>query len=274
MAEAAELKANRKTIDSLSGVLNKIAKADASDLTSRKELEDLNFAAILPQVEEAIYVSQQLMEFPKSMLWGGQADRLLAAVDPINSVFNQLEQFSLRENEPQNRRNNIRKEAESQLPENVGVLSTVLAELRVSTFMSVNELAPKELLGRIESVQSLIDSADVVSKNAKEFATAAMAGRFGDLFEKLAKNYRWAAWIWFAVAILAAGGVIAFAMSIVVTDFGIKPGVSVLDTTVLPKLVGKLVGISVLTSLWVWFARQHRVNRHLFVVNKHRQTAL
>lgn len=269
-----ELKANLQTIDSLSKLITRIANEDATLLTSRPELEDLNFAVIRPVVAEAIHVSQQLNEFSESLLWGGQAERLLTAAGIIYSLFGQMKKFSLRGSDSKERRDKILQESESQLPENIGVLSAVLVELNVLTLFKANELDPRNLQSRMKSVHELIEQAETVSKNAKEFATAAMSGRFGNLFKKLSDKHNVVAWCWFTAAIVAALGVIGFALSLVLTNFGIEPGDSVLDADIFPRLAGRLVAISVLTSIWIWFARQHRVNRHLSVINKHRQTAL
>jgi hypothetical protein len=121
-------------------------------------------------------------------------------------------------------------------------------------------------------------------KQVRSAAAEAGVSQQAIYFNSAARRHFWTSLVWLVATIALGAYTLAFALTELLPppastvtrqpDEAAVPPVAVPTSVVIQRTIGRVIVISLLTTLLLWCARNYSANHHNFVVNRHRQNCM
>jgi hypothetical protein len=271
---------SKKEIDLINQYIKVITELDPSNLTSRKEWGSLNFEPIEEVITDLISKTREIGNLPLTELPFAQLTQIRQAFHTISSILSRINSFSIEMPNPQNERQGITSEINSVYEQTAQVFINNLPYLymRSGTFQSTIEKSQELVKDMTLKVNIALDE----SKNKLEEinsivqATRDAAGKMGvakyaSIFGEASKKYHEHACPWLKWAI----GIGFLTITAAVLAIYVIPADGAINSAlIVQRLITKVVIISLLYFAAIWSAKIYKTQKHLAVINEHRQNAL
>jgi len=268
--------AKNKALQSLLAPLEQIVAFDPLELAERQELGEDNFRQGKSVFQETVSFAKEAIVLPLDCLPIKFLQDLHGPAQNVAQRFKEVASFKITgEQNPEDRRNELLRRVEQDCLALQKPLMSYIAYLRFKDqgrkLDELLESAEKRIPTTLHDLDDIKKELKDIVQKARDAAGSIGVAHHASRFDELAAEHRRASRIWLAVAgalaLTTIGVAIAF-LRWLPADGAISSAATI------QRVATKLVVISLVYVAAVWASRNYRAHRHLFVVNKHRQTAL
>lgn len=261
--------------------IDTLSKVDAETLARTSDLSpDINFKEAVPRFEEMLELCKQLSQRDLTRLTHPQLAAISGACDRLNTLIQQVRDFTLNQNTPGDVCKGIITSVSSAYDDVMNPLLLPLAftatqatdyakiEREAKGYHATMKAEAEELEGFIKEAHA--DAAKALAA-VKEQAAEAGVSTNAQIFLGEAEKHRTQASAWLKGTIVTASITLVVAVAFLVAAFIYHP--ADLPATI-QYLVAKLFVLSTLFFAVFWCSRQYRSQKHNETLNKHRANAL
>lgn len=253
---------------------------NATDLLSNSEWGALNFERARRDVETVYEFAELLRELPLDLLPTDVLDQIHRTFDGIMTVFSMINDFTIKQRNPQQVRDQIVEELGGQVDQLRYQMHPWVGYL--NHFSTAARENSQKMTALIANANALMESAIAESeKKSKELEAIISASRkavgqigvggYTQDFQKEADTHASASQKWLVAA--GASGVATVGAALFFLEFLPIPSGSDL-AQIIQFGFTKLVILGLLVSTTVWCARIYRAKKHQETINSHRANAL
>ena len=249
-------------------------------MISRRDWGTINFETAKADINSVLSIAKDLSDLPLQHLTDASAQTIINHIPPLVEHFEEINEFSLEEGDPSNRRDNLCRElheAVERFHSHVDPLIPYLAYKRGDIADNIEKLnnavgeAERNLENAKTSIAERTNELDKIVQAAREAAASAGVATFTGEFDSESINLRTQSEKWLVTTIVFVVLTIFAAIG-----FYFWPPVSSEATPweILRNVFSKAAIIAVLFTGTVWCGRIYRALIHQAAVNRHRALSL
>jgi hypothetical protein len=268
----------QEKLTSLQGTLEQLSSQEVTKL-ARSDLGPFSFDEAASSLERAIDFAKDLLALPLNLLPYQLLEMILSQANDTANRLKEIRDFDPAAVEnPKVIRDNILTAAKSSI-ENlrqqvlpvIGYLSMKKGDEALARSTSLVRQIENEFGQEIEKARSMISEIESTRDAARAAAGQIGVERHSVDFRTIAQTHNETSKKWLIATWILLALVSAFSLLFI---FFLLPNGDVSGAATLQRIVSKLVFLSALYFAVVFCARNYRANKHLAVVNEHRQTSL
>ncbi|MDE0399359.1 MAG: hypothetical protein OXL96_16305 [Candidatus Poribacteria bacterium] len=272
--------ATESLIDSLKTELQSLAAYSDIELISRKDWGSINFEGARADINLALSMATDLINLPLEYLTDTTAQEIINHVPGVVGELEQINQFSLEEGDPSNRRDNLCHSLHSQVEYLHNVASPSIPYLAYKRGDAADNMEKlNQVVGDAEKIleAAKISSSDKnneidgIIKAVREAAASTGVATFTEEFDGEASTLGARSKKWLsATTILAVLTIGAAVVSYFWPEVSENPD----GWEILRNVTSKVAIIAVLFTGTIWCGRIYRALVHQATVNRHRALSL
>lgn len=263
------------------GLLDELSNVSTESLGRRLELSpDINFEDVVPDFEKMLDVVKQLHDRDITRLPTTELDRIKKGLTPLQQVINEVQAFSLQQENPHTACDNIKARIQKMYDD---LMSHTMASLAFTATQSTDyDRIEREAKGVLADVKDTAKEFQSTLQQQKEDAQKALeavqeqAAKAG--VSAHSKNYHDQAFAhekagkgWFVATVVAASATLLAAVAGLVAVFFYTPQT---PSEAIQYVAAKIVVLAVLWFAIIWCSKNYRSEKHNETLNRHRANSL